>query len=673
MQHPGWYLRRLFAMSPGEVPWRFYSALRDRVDAVLLARRHRPRSVAAVALPGTPGDRPGFRVTDMPVGAWSSPGRRDERTWFDRLMRKADRILAHRLDLFDLKDLDLGDPIDWNRDYKASRTAPLVFSPRIDYRDYREVGDCKFVWEPNRHHQLVVLARAYRASGNLRYAAAVAEHLSAWLDANPYGVGMNWRSGLELAIRLINWVWAVDLIRESGAATGDLRDRLIDSVDRHIWEVARKYSRGSSANNHLIGEAAGVFIASAYFRDLRRAGRWRDRSRRILCREIRRQTHEDGGNREQAFGYHLFVMQFFLYAGLVGRWCGEDMPSEYWTTLEAMFAFAGTFLEGGATAPMYGDCDDGFVLDLGDDPRDTRALMATGAVLFGRSDLKQWSGGYTESTRWLLGDASRDRFEALPALPEHHPIRCRAFPGTGLYLLQSGRHAAPDRISIVFDCGELGFGAIAAHGHADALSFTLRAFGVDVLVDPGTYDYFTFPQWRAYFRSTRAHNTVLIDGTDQSVMLGPFLWGTRARARCISWEPGEQGGGRVIGEHDGYTRLPDPVHHRRTVELDGRNRLVSVVDELLGRGEHEVALAFHLAEHCRITDRQGGRFEVDVGPGSIRIEIDRALNAELMTGTENPIGGWVSHGYHQRIPTTTLVARAALRCPTCLRHRIAVG
>ena len=96
---------------------------------------------------------------------------------------------------------------------------------------------------------------------------------------------------------------------------------------------------------------------------------------------------------------------------------------------------------------------------------------------------------------------------------------------------------------MVFDCGELGFKAIAAHGHADALSFTLRAFGSDVFVDPGTYDYFSYSAWRAYFRSTSAHNTLAVDGRDQSVMLGPFLWGARAQARCIAWEPGIQGAG----------------------------------------------------------------------------------------------------------------------------------
>jgi len=104
--------------------------------------------------------------------------------------------------------------------------------------------------------------RAYRLTGETRFAQAVAEQIDSWLEQNPFGIGMNWRSGLELAIRLISWVWALDLIEGSGVVDQRLRHRILDSAARHIWEIDRKYSRGSSVNNHLIGEAAGVFVAA---------------------------------------------------------------------------------------------------------------------------------------------------------------------------------------------------------------------------------------------------------------------------------------------------------------------------------------------------------------------------------------------------------------------------
>ena len=670
MQSIRWYIQRLRAMSVWEIIRRARSSCQSATDLCLLSRRQRSRPLSRILRNGGDADTPGFRVTDAAVGEWDSGGPDGPANeWYERLLAKADRIAAHRLSFFDLQDRHLGDPIDWNRDHKLNKPSPLTFSASIDYRDVRVTGDCKFAWEPSRHHQLVALGRAYRASGDVRYAEAAVEQLRSWLDQCPFGTGMQWRSPLELGIRLINWVWTVDLIRESGLVAGEFRARLLDVVHRQVWEVARKYSHGSSANNHLIGEAAGVFVATSYFRDLQGIPRWRAESRRRLCQEIFAQTFSDGGGREQAIGYHLFVLQFFLIAGLVGRWSGEDFPAAYWDRLEKMFEFIGALGEGGPL-PMFGDADDGYVLDLGGDPRDPRQWLAVAGVLFDRRDFNAWAGGCGESARWLLGRAGDQHLEA-PALPEDdRPIASRAFPESGYYLLQSGR--GPERISVVFDCGKLGLEPLAAHGHADALSFTLRAFGADILVDPGTYDYFSYPRWREYFRSTRAHNTAAIDGRDQSEMLGQFLWGARAEGRCICWEPGPAGG-RVVGEHDGYARLRDPVHHRRTLRLDGGRRKLTILDEFAARDRHEIALYFHLSEHCDVTPLAANRYRVDVAGGTVTLETDRKLTVELLRASEDPIAGWVSRGYHRKAPAVTLACRCPAEGPASLAHRIEIG
>jgi hypothetical protein len=575
--------------------------------------------------------------------------------------RQADAITAHRLAFLGLDERHLGDPIDWNRDHEVRRPCPLRFSPTIDYRDYEEVGDAKVVWEPNRHHQLVVLGRAFCASGDVRYAQAVCEQLESWLDQCPFAHGMNWRSPLELAIRLINWVWALDLVRGSGLPGPPLRARILRSVHLHLWEIARKYSRGSSANNHRIGEAAGVFVATSYWPLFDEALRWRAESQKILCQEILKQTHPDGGSREQALGYHLFVLQFFLVAGVVGRHIGSDFPVSYWERLEKMLEFLGALSEGGEALPLFGDCDDGQLLDLGGGAGDARSWLAVGAVLFGRADFKAWAGAYSETARWLLGASSQTRFDALGPSEDHEWLRSRAFPDSGYYLLQAGRRGAADALSVIFDCGELGFQSIAAHGHADALSFTLRLGGRDVLVDPGTYDYFRFPAWREYFRSTRAHNTVTVDDTDQSVMQGPFLWGARATTRCLTWQP-TAGGGRVTGEHDGYARLSDPVVHRRTLELDGGSRLLTVRDEIDSRGPHDVSIHFHVSEECRVRSGADHRCEITLNDGGrVALELDPRLEVSTLFGSERPIGGWVSRRYHQKTTSLTLVGRAACR------------
>ncbi|MHC4295365.1 MAG: heparinase II/III family protein, partial [Planctomycetota bacterium] len=239
MQSLNWYVRRLRAMQPKEVTWRAKSALRDLFDRPMVRRRGRLQPMTKLLSDHHTDARRGFRVTDMVIGAWTpSQFGTVEREWLDRLLQNADKIAAHRLSFLDLKNSYLGDPIDFNRDHKSGKPSPMSFAPWIDYRDLNATGDCKYIWEPNRHHQLVVLARAYRATGNIHYAEALVEQLDSWLDQCPFGIGMQWRSALELGIRLINWIWALDMIRESRLIRPPFKTRLLNAVYRHIWEVA---------------------------------------------------------------------------------------------------------------------------------------------------------------------------------------------------------------------------------------------------------------------------------------------------------------------------------------------------------------------------------------------------------------------------------------------------
>ena len=652
MQPIRWYLRRLGAMSAGETASRLHDTARDATDALRVRLGWTPPPPANLA-----AFEPRFRVSDVTPGEWcSAAAGSPEAAWRDRLASAAAQVEAHRLTFFDLERFDLGARIDWNRDCKSGRRAPLRFGRWIDYRDFTRVGDCKVVWEPSRHHQLVVLARAYRATGEERYAHEVAAQLASWLEACPFGRGINWRSPLELGIRLINWVFALDLIRESGLPTEPLRSRVLAAVYQHVWEVARRYSGGSSANNHLVGEAAGVFVATAYFQGLDPDGQLHDRSREILVQEIVRQSHQDGGTCEQGLGYQIFVLQFYLVVDAVARAISRPLPTEFVARLERMLEFVCRLAEGGPL-PWFGDADDGRVLDLGGSGEPWRSWLAAGAVRFGRADFARLAELPSETPRWLLGRGSTKHLQSLRSGAAEAPLSSTALARSGYYLLQTGHVGSGNAVSAVFDCGELGFGSIAAHGHADALSFTLRAFGEEVLVDPGTYDYFSFPDWRQYFRSTRAHNTLEIDGLDQSTMEGPFLWGRRATARCLGWQP-SPAGGRVQGEHDGYSRLADPVTHRRTLELAGDPPVLTIEDEVLARQGHDVAVYFHAPETVETIPCGPREFELRFRTGTARLLFDDGFVVAVLRGSDDPIGGWVSRGYHRRVQATTLIGRA---------------
>ena len=650
-------------MSARELVWRLGSAGRARWDGWLVGRRRERPSLSAVYEKRGPlvDSLNGHDIFALGGAATMVGDVPDDSR--QAAITRAEEFREHRFSFFGFQRDPFGETIDWNREYNAGIDIPPTYAPGIDYRDYRVAGDCKYAWEPSRHQHLGALGRAYRHTGDVKYANEVVTQLRGWLDQCPFGMGMQWRSPLELGIRLINWAWAIELVRPAGVLADDFMERLLSSVYRHIWLIDRHYSRYSSANNHVIGEAAGVFIASLYFDGFKRARHWRERSGEILQRELILQSHGDGVTREQAVGYQFFVLEFFTLAGLAARRAGCDFPGPYWERLEQMYAFIAGLCEGGP-APCFGDADDGYVLDLGGGLNDAPSVMALGAGLFNRPDFAALGGnGFSERARWLLGpDVLRPSSDSLRA----SRLSPRAFPEGGYYILQSGRRGSADAISLVFDCGELGFGPIAAHGHADALSFVLRVAGLEIFVDPGTYDYFTYPAERTYFRSTAAHNTVMIDGQEQSESLGAFLWGRRVDVRCVRWDPE---GLAVAGE------IAGPPTHRREVRLDPDSAEVTIEDRVTPAASDVVA-RYHLHPDCQVA-------LADDGLAARLSRDDVVLRFSVETVGESPVSrtarelsveeGWFSTRYHRRRATNVLrVALPASGSANVARTRISL-
>jgi len=587
----------------------------------------------------------------------------------------AERIAHGSVDVFALRGVNLGQPPRWNRDPKTGIEAPLAFGKTLDYRDPDLVGDIKYLWEPNRHLHLVTLAQAYALSGEQRYFDSIAEHLESWFLSCPHRAGPNWASALEAGIRLINWsiVWqlagGVDSPLFEQARYRGLRESWLRSVYQHAQFVRGWLSLHSSANNHLIGEAAGLFVAGLTWPHWRASAGWVSSGKAILEREALAQNAADGVNREQAVWYQHFVLDFLLFCLLAGKANGRPFCAEYESRLEAMLDYLASIMDAGGNVPMIGDADDGRVFRLAPAPHcPYRSLLATGAILFRRGDFKHKAGTLDDKTRWLLGARAEAEHSALDAGKTRLPPR-QAFSEGGYYVLGC-EFDTPREIRIVADAGPLGYRSIAAHGHADALAFTFSAGGREFLVDPGTYAYHTGEAFRQYFRGTGAHNTVRVDGQDQSVQGGNFLWLKKARAGCSLWLSMAQKDS-FEGWHDGYLRLEDPVRHRRLVELDKAARRVLVEDTLEMARSHEVELFFHCHEACRLEPIEQG-FILWRGEACVRLLLPQAEGASVAvrTGSLVPMAGWISRAFDSRIPAPTIVWRARLAGRTVLRSEM---
>ncbi len=644
MQNLGWYVNRLKSMDASEIAWRVRGLFRDQFDMLRLPAGFAPRPAGQNA-DAFPYPDPGFSCSTITRESFEDHRAQYRDAWRIRLINDADDICVNRLTYFDLERVDHGWPIDWQRDHSAGISGPLKLSILTDYRDFKNQGDCKLVWEPNRHHQLVVLARAWIVTGDRRYPDKIRDLLTAWIDANPFGYGMNWKSTLEHGIRIINWVWALDLIRDYDGLSQEQWQSIHATLYRLIWDAQRRYSRGSSANNHLIGEAAGVFFGCCYLARLGERERWIKESQAILEHEIIQQTFSSGCTREHAFGYQFFVLQFLHQCLLAGRQSGHPFSAAFEERLEAMYRFMHEIVADTGDIPNLNDRDDGYVVNLGETQRQPAALVSAGASLFG-DNLRVCE---SETEFWLSGESP----------PGSSPERRRdssAFQDAGYFLLRGGRAA------VFVDAAELGYGPIAAHGHADCLSLTLAIDGQQVLVDSGTYDYFSHPELRNYFRSTRAHNTVEIDSKDQSEMLGPFLWGKRASPDVLAVDDNDERA-TVSARHDGYGELDDSVIHQRDCTLRKHDHALDVLDTVDCRGRHAARIYWHFASGFELLELQDER--AIVGNGSLKLEIESSHSgvAAVAPGSDDPLG-WISPAYHVRMPSLCLVQHVSVDGPT---------
>ena len=650
-----WRLNRLRTMSPAEI-------------------RHRVVQAAHIR-----AERWGFAKCNVPVPDLS----RTAAPWIDRTARvdreaycaAADRIVEGRFDIFALRDIALGNPPDWNCDPKTGTNAPLEFGQSLDYRDPTLVGDIKYLWEPNRHYHLVTLAQAHALTGNERYAQTLRQHLETWFTACPFRMGANWSSALEAALRLVNWALAWQLVGGTqspifrGAEGEHFRGRWLSSVFQHAEFVNSHFSQHSSANNHLIGEAAGVFTAGLAWPHWERSAHWRESAGAILEHEAQVQNAPDGVNREQAVSYQLFTFDLLLLPLLAARANGQGFSRAYVERLDRMLDYLASIIDVGGNVPMIGDSDDAYVARL--DPRESasrhRSVLATGAVLFRRADLKRKAGVLDDKARWLLGSQAEEVFECLPETARL-PVR-REFREGGYYIL-GDRFETPEEVRLIVDAGPLGYQAIAAHGHADALAFTLSVGGREFLIDPGTYAYHTQPQWRSYFRGTSAHNTVRIDGEDQSEAGGKFMWLRKANAVCTGWRSSAEED-YFEGWHDGYLRLDDPVIHRRSIRLLKGERRIVIQDTLKMEAEHEVELFFHCSERCEVIVERARCMLVQDGQ-RVALSLPQVSSAkiEVLNASVDPIGGWVSRRFDEREPTMTVRWRALLAGECTLRTTI---
>lgn len=513
----------------------------------------------------------------------------------DALIEKANGVCKGRFDLLGFKELFFGDDIDWHFDPISQNRSPLIHWSEIEEIQSNDAVDKKIIWELNRCQHFVTLGRAYWHTGEERYAEKFVELIESWMNANPPKLGVNWLSSLEIAFRSIAWLWAFYLFKDSKHFKPETFWRALKFLYLNARHLEKFLSTYSSPNTHLTGEALGLFYLGLLLSEFRRAENWKKLGSEILYKELDRHILPDGVYVERASYYQRYTTDFYLHLLLLSQANDLKIEVKLKTKLQLSLNHLVHITRPDGTTPFYGDDDGGRLMPLDERAaNDFRATLATGAVAFQRGDYKFVADEEaTEEILWLFGADGLKEFANLKSeAPKETSI---AFPVGGYYVMRDAW--TKEANFMLIDCGEHGF-LNCGHAHADALSFELAAKGKTLLVDPGTFVYTADIEKRNWFRSSEAHNTLILDGKPSSIPANPFSWEKIAKCKTLSWITKERFD-FFAGEHDGYK----PFIHKRNI-LFLKNDYWIVCDEIEQRGttvkKHalDCEWAFHLAPNA---------------------------------------------------------------------------
>jgi hypothetical protein len=586
----------------------------------------------------------------------------------EAIIHLADEVVNGSFPLLSYGNVRLGQLPNWHVDFIANQEwpiAPIEQLPTVRF----DGSDIKVPWELSRLQFLPILGKANLLTSRNIYRDRAMQLVENWITCNPVGRGINWMVSMEVALRALSILFLINLLQPFASS----EQQWLEKVNRSLWqhqifiETHLEFShivRGNHYLANLIGlYGLGVFLAGKGMESCR------TRNRRLLEREVHYHVYEDGGNYEASTGYHVLVLQIFLSAFLLMRAEGYVPSTQFERKLKLMFDWATTLSDKEGRLPHLGDCDDGRVELLSDDlfqmsslplnARDSlrvKGLLGLGAELFSLQQFRT-----TTDKSWYGLDCSK----ATPRSPDdaqQGKATCNILPNSGAAIMRWGSN---DVLLAAFPNGIHGKGT---HTHNDKLSVLLRLDGRELLCDPGTGGYTRDLKMRNRFRSTRAHNCVIVDGKEQNTVptrgQAFFSLGDEARVGTISWRD-SPGAGTMEVLHRG-SQLKESVHTRRVVWE--RPQCLSIVDSFTGAGLHTVELCFNLGPGWQLErfTTKGRSAECVVG-GFRQVRIVIQCSGEIRICEEPSEISWT---YGTTIRSSRIVASTQIIFPEAVQTEI---
>lgn len=489
---------------------------------------------------------------------------------------------------------------------------------------YWPVQDNELRWQLHRHKWFTPMGKAYRLSGDEKYAEEWAYQYMDWIKKNPLtpvkqeeyelvsagevkGIAENvrfaWRP-LEVSNRLQDQTLQFLLFVSSSAFTPEFLTEFLVNYHRHALHILANYS---AQGNHLLFEAQRMVYAGAFFPEFREASAWRESGISILNREIKKQVYPDGGQYELDPHYHLAAINIFCKALRMADVNGfrQEFPAEYVNTVKNMIEFYSNICFPDYSNPCFSDAK------RGERSEEIR-------------NYKDWLKIFPDC-EWIRYYATEGR-EGSPL-----PYLSHGALTSGFFTFRNGWKQ--DATVMVVKAGPKG----EWHCQPDNGTFELWYNGRNLFPDSGSYVYAgdaEVMKLRNWFRQTCVHNTLTLDEKN--------LQTTESVTKFWKSEGNEQ---VLVTENPHYEGLK----HRRSVFFVDRTYFV-IVDEAVGDAKGTVNLNYNLCEGAVEVDGKNNMlissFE---GPSNVKLQ---CFAEKKMTLKEKE--GWRSVAYRQRVPRTAV-------------------
>ncbi len=459
------------------------------------------------------------------------------------------KIYAFSHEYFDYQDKGI---IAWNMNpvTKVKADTTLNWNRLPDFGEY---GDIKLIWEASRFPQVYSFINAYAATKDEKYAKACLKQMVAWIDANPYPKGVNYKCGQEITFRLIAWMVGIDYFRDFLSYEDEAK--IVRNIYASVLRIDANidYAARAVKNNHSLSEATGLILFGLYFKQFDESKRLLKKGVKYLQKESAYQIYRDGSYIQHSFTYQRLALDVLSFVIMLAQKKEFSLPTEVQDRHKKMIHFLNSFMQKDGWLPNYGSNDGANLFPVSDsDYRDFRpslnfaSVLAKGSIIYkGNSALSELFGFDTTKQQSLE--------------------KIQQFDVGGYYILENDNTFVFTRCHSYRD----------RPAQNDMLHADIWHRGKNIFCDAGSFSYNTDKKFKNNFNGTIGHNTIMIDDENQMEQVLNFGWANWTKSKMLKFNDNV-----FQGEHYGYQKKYGTLCNRTIILKDNEMKTVDKISSI---------------------------------------------------------------------------------------------